>query len=73
MQHPQCTLKPAECRIQDHGSTTMLLSWTPTYDGNGQRVGPRDPNTRMTSLSCLVCQRRWIENTSHDKTTVSDC
>lgn len=50
--------KREDCIIEDLGSRTTLLGWTPTYNKQGQLLNS-DPNITTTYYRCIICKSNW--------------
>lgn len=61
-----------DCAIQDRGSTSTLLAWSPTYDKNGNRIDKGDPNTRTTKYIRRSCYREWYVSTQYGESKITE-
>jgi hypothetical protein len=58
-----------DCRIQNRGTSSTLMGWTPTYDKYGRQLNS-NPNTVKTHFHCLTCGEAWIRKTKSGVTTI---
>lgn len=58
-----------DCAVQEGGSTSTCLGWTPTYDKRGERTDRGNPNSMRTSFRCSTCGKEWAAYTQYDETT----
>jgi hypothetical protein len=52
---------------------STLMGWIPTYDKNGNRTDPGDPNIRSTEVRCSVCEKHWRISEQYGDVTVTEC
>jgi len=57
---PDCSRE--DCLIQYLGGSSTLMSWTPTYDKDGNQVN-QDPNTHTKAYRCTICSKQWCTKT----------
>lgn len=67
--HPNCPHEPEHCRVSRRHRVATLISWEPTYDGNGTLTNA-DPNTFVDEYSCGTCQGEWTETRTGEQVSV---
>lgn len=48
-----------DCVVQEGGSMSTCIGWTPTYDKFGNLLNS-DPNKTTSMMSCITCGKNWV-------------
>jgi hypothetical protein len=61
-----------DCSLSATHVASTCLTWTPTYNKQGERTDKGDPNTYTNTIECSTCNRKWEAATLYNETTIKE-